>query len=181
MEPAIPSHTFPQGTYITLSCTHAGEEELLLDALYPGPWTLFIAPRHPERFELVADLLARKNIPFARLGAIAPVILIDQMGVLPSCYTVSKAAIVGGSFVPGIGGHNILEPILYHCPVLFGPYMFAQQEMVHQVLLSQGGLQTEAEHLRMHLESILKNPPNLHPTLQGLRGVAQATLNKIRN
>jgi 3-deoxy-D-manno-octulosonic-acid transferase len=123
---------------VTLACTHASEEKELLELLRPllDKIVLFLAPRHPERFEEVASLLHQMNIPFCRWNQSRnqePVILVDAMGHLPNCYSMSHAAILAGSFSSKKGGHNVMEPCLYHCPVLYGPHMFAQQELAQMV------------------------------------------------
>lgn len=132
---------------IAITCTHPSEESQLLDLLYPCSYFFFLAPRHPERFEEVADLLQRRNIPFIRFSQLSQkrlegkrVVLMDVMGKLSVCYSLSRLAILGGSFTP-IGGHNILEPCLYHIPVLFGPHMHTQTELVSLVLNAKAGQQ----------------------------------------
>jgi 3-deoxy-D-manno-octulosonic-acid transferase len=147
-------------TWITLSSTHALEEEMLLNILMNTPFSFFLAPRHPERFEEVAELLRRKNISFLRwkdkaLYRQERVILVDKMGELPFCYAHSALAIVGGSFIPSLGGHNIWEPCLYGCPPLFGPYMFSQQELQKAVLEESAGLQTSLETLEEDIHRVL--------------------------
>ncbi|MGB7978918.1 MAG: glycosyltransferase N-terminal domain-containing protein [Chlamydiales bacterium] len=136
---------------ITISCTHAPEEELLLDALKDGEWFFILAPRHPERFNDVAEMLTKKKIPFARWGAPErgkKVLLVDAMGQLPSCYAHSRLAILGGSFVDRIGGHNVLEPCLYGTPVLFGPYMHAQTEFAKRAIDAGVGIQVSLAEIR---------------------------------
>jgi 3-deoxy-D-manno-octulosonic-acid transferase len=49
------------------------------------------------------------------------------MGVLPRYYSSAECTIVGGSFVPKVGGHNLLEPILYGSVPLFGPWTEKQE------------------------------------------------------
>ncbi len=147
--------------FITLGCTHSPEEEWLLDLLKESPWTLFLAPRHPERFVEVADLLAKKKISFIRWKDLPnlheeKVVLVDCMGQLASCYLLSKLAIVGGSFVTHVGGHNVLEPCLYGCPSLFGPHTFTQNLLVEKVLTAQAGLQKSLEGVRDGVEEILE-------------------------
>lgn len=150
----------PLGSAITVSCTHAPEEEWLIDQI---PGTIFLAPRHPERFEEVAQLLAKKQIPFIRWSQLDErrggerVILVDAMGQLPICYSLSRLAIVGGSFVPGIGGHNVLEPCLYGIPVLFGPYMHTQTEFSRRVQEARAGIQISVERVKETVEEILRN------------------------
>ena len=149
---------------ITISSTHDPEEELLVDRLLSDEWILFLAPRHPERFELVAQLLMKKNIPFVRWSQLElkqgheRLILVDAMGQLPICYSLSRLAVMGGSYVPHVGGHNILEPCLYGIPVLFGPAMHSQGELVSRALSHGAGIQIQLEALRPTVETFFKNP-----------------------
>lgn len=166
----------PNPCSIAISCTHAGEELSLLQALYSIPELFFfLAPRHPERFEEVAQLLHSHQIPFRRFSQLETqargkerILLMDTMGQLPICYTLSCLAIIGGSFVP-IGGHNILEPCLYGVPVLFGPHMDTQTELVSKVLRARAGLQVELLQVRDVVASIIQNKT----TTSLYRGVAE--------
>ncbi len=108
--------------------TLPGEEELLLDALPSGAVTI-LAPRHPERFSDVAQLLRKRGLRWMRRTewANAPVkiepgtvFLLDSIGELASVYSLADAAFVGGSLVQA-GGHNPLEPAQFGIPVLMGP------------------------------------------------------------
>jgi len=140
---------------ITLSCTHAPEERELIEALSPlwkhfSDLVIFLAPRHPERFGDVALLLHQMKIPFCRWNENRiqePIVLVDTMGQLPMCYSVSSASIVAGSFSSRRGGHNILEPCLYGCPVLFGPYIYAQKELSRIALQYGVGCEVSEEML----------------------------------
>jgi 3-deoxy-D-manno-octulosonic-acid transferase len=112
--------------------TVEGEEKLLLDAFsklleqFPRAM-LVLAPRHPERFAGVAQLLEKAAIPFWRRSTWAGeslcggVLLLDSIGELASLYALAELAFVGGSLVPR-GGHNILEPAQHGVPILVGPY-----------------------------------------------------------
>lgn len=147
-------------SYITMSSTHAGEEERLLD-LFDGPWRVLLAPRHPERFDTVESLLKKKGISYTRFSKTGwkltseKVLLMDSMGELGTCYVNSLLAIVGGSFIPGVGGHNVLEPCLYGCPVIFGPYTFAQKELTQKVLDAHAGCASSFETLFKDVQQIL--------------------------
>ncbi len=111
--------------------THEREEEILLDAhralRADCPKALLVlAPRHPPRFESVANLLGRRGVRFARrtAGGAAgdpEVYLLDTLGELGAFYAAGDVAFVGGSLVP-VGGHNLLEPAALGKPVLSGPY-----------------------------------------------------------
>jgi 3-deoxy-D-manno-octulosonic-acid transferase len=114
--------------------THQGEEESVLDALaalrptYPN-LNLVIAPRHPERFDAVARLLAERGLIFQRRSQVREeqwfekeILLLDTVGELVDFFAAADIAFVGGSLVQ-IGGHNILEPARLAKPILFGPHM----------------------------------------------------------
>ncbi len=148
--------------FLTIACTHRHEEELLLDRLHGIDLPIFLAPRHPERFSEVASLLLKKNISFAHFSEEkeAKVILVDRMGALPICYSQSKIAIIGGSFVPNIGGHNLLEPALYGCPTIFGPYTHKQIDLVNKILDAKAGRKATLENLVESIHQILEDLPN---------------------
>jgi len=181
----------PTERAITLSCTHAPEEEELLARL-PQDLFVFLAPRHPERFDEVARLLEKKNIPFTRWTKLVEkrggerVVLVDAMGQLPICYSLSRLAIVAGSFNPNVGGHNILEPCMYGIPTFFGSHMFSQKELVARVLAAKAGMQVTYETLAPVLETFF-NTPSIETEMgtaaralaESGRGASAATLQMI--
>jgi 3-deoxy-D-manno-octulosonic-acid transferase len=146
--------------------THAGEEVLVLaaHAELPSDVLLLLVPRHPERFDAVAQLLSQGGWKFARRsggarpGAEVRVVLVDSVGQLAALYAAADAAFVGGSLVP-IGGHNLLEPAALGVPVLTGPFTANGREIA-QLLLSQGAaLQVaDARELAAALRRLLFDP-----------------------
>ena len=142
---------------VVAGSTHPGEEALILEAFQKAAILnskLIIVPRHPERFSRVADDLRKTGIKVQRYTENSPpenVILIDAMGLLRQCYSLASVAVVGGSFVPGIGGHNILEPLFYSVPVLFGPFMGGQPDMVEITLKYGIGKASDGQHLASDL------------------------------
>jgi 3-deoxy-D-manno-octulosonic-acid transferase len=131
--------------------THHGEEELALaahssvQAALPGA-LLLLVPRHPERFQAVADLLNRCGVRFERRSsdnAVRPdvqVLLVDTVGELASLYASVDVAFVGGSLVP-VGGHNLLEPAALGVPVITGPYQANAREIAALLLREGAALQ----------------------------------------
>lgn len=114
--------------------THEGEEEPVLKAhrqlRAQAPRALLVlVPRHPERFDRVADLIARSGLDLVRRSTRAPcgaetaVLLGDTMGELPVFLAAADAAFIGGSLVP-VGGHNPLEASAVGVPVATGPQIF---------------------------------------------------------
>lgn len=127
--------------------THAGEEEQVLDAHAQvcdrmADVLLVLVPRHPQRFDGVAGLLARRGCRFERRSAALPVqvgtqvLLLDSVGELMSFYAAADIAFVGGSLVPS-GGHNLIEPAALGVPVLTGP-SHRNAEGIAQLLIREG-------------------------------------------
>jgi 3-deoxy-D-manno-octulosonic-acid transferase len=181
------------GPWLTLSSTHDPEESLLLDALASllPKIKIFLAPRHPQRSCEVAKLLEDKKIPYCLIDQPDPnarVVLIDRLGELAHCYSISFAALVAGSFTPRIGGHNILEPCLYHCPTFFGPYMQNQEELKQIVLSGGAGKELELDEIAPTLTQLLSQPKlrgrfvkNGQMTLAASRGAIDQTLSCLRS
>ena len=118
------------GPVIVCGSTVEGEEPLLLQAfiniLASHPRAVMVlAPRHPERFGEVAELLNQLGIRFWRRSLwggdpiLGGVLLIDTIGELAALYALADVACVGGSLVPR-GGHNIIEPALHGVPIIVG-------------------------------------------------------------
>ncbi|OFZ71119.1 MAG: 3-deoxy-D-manno-octulosonic acid transferase [Betaproteobacteria bacterium RBG_16_58_11] len=110
--------------------TREGEEALLLDALNPkSNFLLVIVPRHPQRFDEVAALLAARGIPYQRRSENAPihaetrVVLGDSMGEMFAYYGAADVAIIGGSLLP-FGGQNLIEACAMGVPVILGPHTY---------------------------------------------------------
>jgi 3-deoxy-D-manno-octulosonic-acid transferase len=120
--------------------TMADEEALLLPAWheirveYPQA-LLILAPRHPARFEQVAQLLRREGRTIVRRTNLAAteslqqeqlskseIFLLDTVGELAGVFALADLVFVGGSLVPS-GGHNVLEPAFWGKAILFGPHM----------------------------------------------------------
>jgi 3-deoxy-D-manno-octulosonic-acid transferase len=97
---------------------------------------LIIAPRHPERFAEVADLLNNSGLRWVRRTAPADpsdghaeVVLLDSIGELHSVYPLASVVFVGGS-IAKTGGHNILEPAAVGASVITGPHTYNFESIV---------------------------------------------------
>jgi 3-deoxy-D-manno-octulosonic-acid transferase len=118
------------GPVIVCGSTVEGEEPLLLAAfenvLVSHPRAVMIlAPRHPQRFSEVAQLLEQLKVRFWRRSSwngeaiVSGVLLVDSIGELAALYALGDIAFVGGSLVPR-GGHNIIEPAQHGVPIIVG-------------------------------------------------------------
>lgn len=176
--------------------THEGEEAEVLKAYERvrervADCLLILVPRHPERFDSVAELCASHGWrTVRRSGGASPVgcdiYLGDSMGELMMLFAVSDVAFVGGSLVP-IGGHNILEPAALGRPVQFGPYTFSAEEAADRLLQAGGGIRIrDARELAESTVELLLDPERraqmgsaAHQTVQANRGALQRLLNAL--
>ena len=118
------------GPILVCGSTVESEESPLLrvfgtvKAAHPGA-VMILAPRHPERFDEVANLLEESSLPWRRRSqfhgeALAGgVLLVDSIGELAAIYALADVAFVGGSLVPR-GGHNIIEPAQHGVAIVVG-------------------------------------------------------------
>lgn len=112
--------------------TREGEEEPLLAAFArhaPKDALLLLVPRHPQRFGLVADLIAASGLALQKRSDGAPVQaatrvwLGDSMGEMFGYYAAADVAIIGGSWEP-LGGQSIIEACASGLPAIVGPHTF---------------------------------------------------------
>jgi 3-deoxy-D-manno-octulosonic-acid transferase len=144
------------GPILVAGSTMPGEEKFLTAAIrelgqeFPRLLTI-LAPRHPERFDSVAEEIRAAGIPVLRRSAISillsggaqggssgpdaqtrmelpGVLLLDSVGELGAVYELADVAFVGGTLVP-TGGHNILEPACFGKAILIGPSMSNFQDI----------------------------------------------------
>lgn len=122
---------------VLAASTREGEETPLLQAWsalpVPRP-RLLLVPRHPQRFDEVAQMVQKQGLVLSRRSGWqahtpdaaalqADVWLGDSMGEMPAYYAAADAALLGGSFAP-LGGQNLIEAAACGCPVVMGPHTF---------------------------------------------------------
>ena len=137
---------------LLLASTREGEEKLLLqhiDLLSPEV-LLLVVPRHPQRFDEVAELAqsrrTRKPVP----ATTDRVHLGDTMGEMAFYYAAADVAVIGGSFLP-LGGQNLIESLASGTPVIVGPHMFNFTEAT--ALALEAGAAIQASNPREAMSS----------------------------
>ena len=171
---------------LMLASAREGEEDLLLDALLAHPeaqavqWLL--VPRHPQRFEEVAQRVQQKGFQVARrsqwghagpenlestepqqLGPpnLPTIWLGDSLGEMPLYYSLADCALMGGTFLP-YGGQNLIEACHYACPVVLGPSTFNFALAAEQALASQAAHQVPSMAQAVaHALALVQNPIDL--------------------
>ena len=122
--------------------TRDGEEALIIEAISriadPEMLTV-IVPRHPQRFEAVANLLCQAGIVYQRrsekgpIAAHTSVVLGDSMAEMCAYYAACDVAFIGGSLL-ALGGQNLLEACAVGKPVVVGPHTFNFEEATEQAI-----------------------------------------------
>lgn len=129
---------------VMLAISREGEEAALLQILHQHPAYMddvqwWIVPRHPQRFDAVADLVRAQGLTLVRRSdwSAQPhaeehkhtqaVVLGDSLGEMPFYFGAASVSLLGGSFAP-FGGQNLIEACACGSPVIMGPhtYNFAQ-------------------------------------------------------
>ena len=150
--------------------THEGEEAVLLSVYQRlraqhRDLCLVLAPRHLERVETVTRHVQARHLSAIRRSqypgassARPDVVILDTLGELVAFYRLCAVAFVGGSLAP-IGGHNILEPVTFAKPLLFGPHMHHFPELADLLRNADGAIQVRDEtDLYTQTSRLLTNP-----------------------
>jgi 3-deoxy-D-manno-octulosonic-acid transferase len=154
---------------IVAASTHVGEEEILLEAhrtlagFFPSLLTV-IVPRHPDRGEAIAGMIAASGLHAALRShqelptATTDVYVADSMGELGLFYRLTPIVFMGGSLVPR-GGQNPIEAVKLGASIVHGPHVFNFTD-VYEALDSAGGAKRTdtTEALVKQLGQLLADP-----------------------
>jgi 3-deoxy-D-manno-octulosonic-acid transferase len=172
--------TKPQTRIITAGSTHETEEELILNSWNKDYGTLVIVPRHPERFNIVFNLIEQKykdtNITYHRYSQQedfnSNIILVDKMGILNDIYSISDVVILGGGFIKTAGGHNPIEPAFFNTILISGKTIFNQKALFQCVnnyyLIEPNELESYLQNISNLEKSFLDQQGSIEPILKYL-------------
>jgi len=199
--------TSGDGDLIVAGSTHEGEESILIEVLRRlrlrpnlGKTKLLLVPRHPERFDEVADLAARAGFQVKRrsegnkTATEAEIMVLDTLGELATAYRFATVAFVGGTLVPH-GGQSILEPAWYAKPIVIGPSMenfrqiardFRARGAIRQIQAMASDKEAQIKELTDAFVSLLEDEERrmamgqaAQSVLENNRGAAWFTVDKI--
>ncbi|MDP2260631.1 MAG: 3-deoxy-D-manno-octulosonic acid transferase [Caulobacter sp.] len=166
--------------------THPGEEALIasafaaMPAIAPAP-LLIITPRHPERGGEAAALLRGRGGQVALRSAGEPIAadteayVADTLGEMGLWFRLADVAVMGGSFVDAIGGHNPLEPARLGTPPVTGPFAFNFTDVYGEMLAEQAALLADRpEDLTRLMHGLLSDPARARRTGATARAFARS-------
>jgi 3-deoxy-D-manno-octulosonic-acid transferase len=123
-----------------------------------------IVPRHPQRFEAVANLLRQKGIVYQHrsenesIAAQTRVVLGDSMGEMFAYYAACDVAFIGGSLL-ALGGQNLLEACAVGKPVVVGPHTFNFEEATEQAIEAGAAIRVDDTKMLTKIVSKLLQDP----------------------
>lgn len=135
---------------VLAASTHPGEDEVVLTAFLKlkekRPETLLvIVPRHPPRggdivlLTEAAGLATRRRSVGQLPDATTDVYVADTLGELGAFFQLANVVLMAGTFVDGIGGHNLIEPARLGAAVISGPH-FSNWLDIYRAFVEAGGL-----------------------------------------
>lgn len=141
---------------------------------------LLVVPRHPQRFDEVAQMFMSAGLCVSRRStwADAPqdadVWLGDSVGEMALYFGLAQAALLGGSFAP-LGGQNLIEAAACACPVIMGPHTFnfAEAALVSEAAGSAIRAKDMADAIRQ-ATALLHSPTELQRSTEAARALCQA-------
>jgi 3-deoxy-D-manno-octulosonic-acid transferase len=129
--------------------THPGEDEIALAAherlrVDAPDALLIIAPRHPERGEAIAALAggAPRRSRFEAIDD-EPVYVADTLGELGLFYDLAPVALVAGSLLPHLKGHNPIEPAKLDAAVVTGPHVESFADLFDAMFAAGGAIKVD--------------------------------------
>ncbi|MBI5207140.1 MAG: 3-deoxy-D-manno-octulosonic acid transferase [Candidatus Firestonebacteria bacterium] len=182
--------------------TRPGEEEIIIEVFLEikkiVSCKLIIAPRHINRTGEIIKIIDKKGINCKKLSAISyqpsaisqepSIFILDLLGQLLSYYAIANVSFVGGT-LQNYGGHNLIEPALLACPVIFGTYTSNVSDIAHILIESGGGKCVKnGFDIKQILIEYIANPikaktdgEKAYKAVNEKKGASKRTLNEIRS
>lgn len=160
---AVERQRFPRPPLLVAS-THPGEDELVLDAVaaLPDRPPVVLAPRHVERGPAILALAQARGLSAALRsqapGERADIVIADTLGEMGLWFRLARTAVIAGSLVPDVGGHNPLEAARLDCPAISGSFVENWASTFAGLEDARGVVMTSPEGLGAALAADLVTP-----------------------
>lgn len=195
------SELLPKGLrVIVFGSTHPDEEKIISESFRilteRNESVAFVfVPRHINKVELLETILKEGGMSYSKLSSlkkgecsINPLLIVDEIGILPAFYSLGEICFVGGT-LDSTGGHNVLEPSIFSKPVIFGPNFANAAEAAERLIENKGGFIVKDSHelaarIRILLNdrhALKKAGENSRKALDSLKGATARIILEIIN
>ena len=148
---------------LLIASTHPGEDEIALDAVaaLPDRPPIVLAPRHVERGPAIVELARARGLSAGLRSqgkGDADVLVADTLGEMGLWFRLAGTAVIAGSLVPDVGGHNPLEAARLGCPAISGPFVENWVSAYAGLQAAEGVVVTPPEDLGEAIAADLADP-----------------------
>ncbi len=156
---------FPQKKVIAVVSTHDGEDALIIEQIvhFKEKFDIIYCPRHPHRAVDISKILLKYDIENSILSqnsARKSCLIVDSIGLLDSVFSVADVAIYGGSFLPHLKGHNIMEPASFGCKIITGNFVETFIEVIDEMKNHNAIIQCDACDLQNMVKTVMSGGKN---------------------
>lgn len=183
---------FPKKQVLCVVSTHEGEDELIIKQIvhFQEQFDIIYCPRHPHRALDISKILLKygiKNSIFSQNIEENSCLVVDEIGLLDSVFSVAEIAIYGGSFLPHLKGHNVMEPAAFGCKIITGNFVETFAQVIDEMKTHNAIIQCDSSEIQSKIEALLSgnfqdigtnaknyianNMPNLEKILEELEEV----------
>lgn len=167
---SIPETESHHGLLWVVGSTHAPEEAVAIQIFaklrprFPE-LRLLLVPRHPDRFDEVAELIRQSGLSWVRRSELTSpcdnppdIMLLDTVGELSAAWALADAAYTGGSLAGKRGGQSMIEPAGLGVATLFGPCTWNFRDTVERLLSHDAAVQVvDEQELEQKLIELLND------------------------
>ena len=197
---AITSDNIHKENIVTFGSIKEKEVDIILQVIFMlkkcfSRFKFFIVPRELNLVDRIENGLANRfntmrysvyKKSSVETAHAVEALVVDTVGDLPDVYKKSMVAFVGGSLAP-YGGQNVLEPLFFGTPVLFGPYIENFRDIAGTILENEAGIMVNnAEELFEKIRLLIENDrlrekmgERGHSIIEAQKEVMERTVNII--
>lgn len=150
-----------KSSIICVASTHEGEDLPIIKAISDYKGSIIYISRHPHRVHDIAKILQEYKITYEMYskftGKQVQCLLIDEIGLMLDCLSHSKITIFGGSFLPHLKGHNIMEAAQFGCKIITGRFVETFAEVINEMKEKQAIIQCDVENINSVITAALQN------------------------
>ncbi len=151
---------FPTKKVICVVSTHEGEDDLIVKQIvhFQEKFDIIYCPRHQHRALDISKILLKygiQNSIFSQKIEEKSCLVVDEIGLLDSVFSVADIAIYGGSFLSHLKGHNVMEPAAFGCKIITGNFVETFAQVIDEMKTHNAIIQCNSNEIQSKIEALL--------------------------